>query len=115
LTVEYVTANETRLKAAAGLRVPARTTRLEIGYSELNLSSPLRTRFRYRLEGFDADWVDAGTLRTAFYTNLPPRQYRFQVLASAPDGTWIEPGPSLDFWIAPMFYQTSWFMTGVVI
>ena len=115
MTVEYVTANETRVKAVTGLRLPARTTRLEIGYSELNLSSPLKTRFRHRLEGFDADWVDAGTLRTAFYTNLPPRQYKFRVLASAPDGSWIEPGASLDFSIAPMFYQTNWFIAGVVI
>jgi len=58
ITVEYVTADESRLKATSGLHLPARTTRLEIGYSELNLSSPLRTRFRYRLEGFDADWIN---------------------------------------------------------
>jgi len=115
ITVEYVTADESRLKATSGLHLPARTTRLEIGYSELNLSSPLRTRFRYRLEGFDADWIDAGTRRTAFYTNLPPRPYTFRVLASAPDGTWVEPGAALEFSIAPMFYQTNWFMAGVVL
>jgi signal transduction histidine kinase/ligand-binding sensor domain-containing protein len=115
ITVEYVTANEARMNASSPLRLPAGTTRLEIGYSELNLSSPLRTRFRYKLEGFDADWINAGTRRTAFYTNLPPRQYTFSVVASAPDGTWIEPGSSLEFSIAPRFYQTTWFTAGVVI
>ncbi|MGE0359812.1 MAG: two-component regulator propeller domain-containing protein [Vicinamibacterales bacterium] len=115
ITVEYVTADETRMEIANGLRLPARTTRVEIAYSELNLSSPLRTRFLYRLDGFDADWVDAGTRRTAFYTNLPPRQYTFRVVASAPDGTWVEPGAAIDFAIAPMFYQTSWFTAGAVV
>lgn len=115
ITVEYVTADETRLEATTGLRLQARTTRLEIGYSELNLSSPLRTRFRYRLDGFDADWIDAGAMRTAFYTNLPPRQYTFRVMASAPDGTWIGPGAALEFSIAPRLYQTTWFMAGAVL
>lgn len=110
LTFEYVIADETRMAARGGLRLPARTSRLEIGYSELNLSAPLRTRFRYKLEGFDADWVDAGTRRTAFYTNLPPRQYTFRVLASAPNGTWTDPGAALEFSIAPTFYQTTGFM-----
>ena len=91
MTVEYVTANETRVKAVTGLRLPARTTRLEIGYSELNLSSPLKTRFRHRLEGFDADWVNAGTLRTAFYTDLPRGNTSFRywrVRQTARDRAW---------------------------
>ena len=90
-------------------QLPARTTRLEIQYAVLNLASLLKTRFRHRLEGFDADWIDAGTRTEAFYTNLPPRKYQFQVIASNDDGTWTEPAAVWDFSIAPMFYQTTWF------
>ena len=104
-----ITADEDRLSVRPQLSLPARTSRLEIAYSELNLTSPLRTRFRYRLEGFDVDWVDAGTRRQAFYTNLPPRSYRFRVVPSNNDGTWAETGASWEFSIRPMFYQTTWF------
>ena len=72
-------------------------------------ASRQKTRFRHRLEGFDADWIDAGTRTEAFYTNLPPRQYQFQVIASNDDGTWTEPAAVWDFSMAPMFYQTTWF------
>ena len=107
--IEYATADEARLSVRPQLSLPARTSRLEIAYSELNLTSPLRTRFRYRLEGFDVDWVDAGTRRQAFYTNLPPRSYRFLVVPSNDDGTWGQSGAAWDFSIKPMFYQTTWF------
>ena len=109
ITIEYATADETRMNGRrTGLRLPARTSRLEIDYSELNLTSPLRTRFRYRLDGFDADWIDAGTRRQAFYTNLPPRQYRVPRRRPA---TPTARGPSRarrwNFSIEPMFYQTT--------
>ena len=87
------------------------TTRLQIDYTVLNLTSALKTRFRYRLDGFDSDWVDAGTRQQAFYTNLPPRSYAFRVMASGPDGTFVEPASSWPFAIEPMFYQTAWFLT----
>lgn len=115
MAIEFVRADETPFEPVMGLTLPARTTRLEIGYSELNLSSPQRTRFRYRLDGFDADWVEAGTRRTAFYTNLPPRNFAFRVQASAADGSWLDRDATFAFAIAPMFYQTTWFTTGVVI
>jgi signal transduction histidine kinase len=90
--------------------LPPRTARLEIDYTVLNLTSPLKTRFRYRLEGFDADWIDADTRRQAFYTNLSPGQYRFRVVANNDEGTWAEPGAVWAFTIRPMFYETSWFV-----
>jgi len=108
ISIEYATADEKPISVVPGFRVPAGISRLEIAYSELNLS-PLRTRFRYRLEGFDADWVDAGMRRQAFYTNLPPRAYRFHVEGSNVDGSWRERGATWDFSIAPRFYQTTWF------
>jgi signal transduction histidine kinase len=66
-------------------------------------------RFRYKLDGWDRDWQDAGTRRQAFYTNLAPRKYRFRVAACNNSGVWNEAGTFLDFSIAPAYYQTTWF------
>jgi signal transduction histidine kinase len=78
--------------------------------SALSLVVPRKNNFRYRLVGHDTDWIDAGARRQAFYTDLPPCAYRFQVIASNNDGVWNESGASLDFSIIPTFYQTPWFV-----
>ena len=62
-----------------------------------------------KLEGWDRDWKDAGNERKAFYGNLPPRSYRFRVMASNNSGVWNEAGDFLDFSIDPAYYQTRWF------
>ncbi len=108
--IEGAVADDIRLRADPGLRLPARSTRLEIEYTALNLTSPLKQHFRYQLEGFDAGWIEAGTRRQAFYTNLPPRRYRFRVMSGDGDGTWTQSGAVWEFSIKPMFYQTAWFM-----
>jgi ligand-binding sensor domain-containing protein/two-component sensor histidine kinase len=107
--VESVAADTQAFKPAGPLQLPARTSHLQIGFTALTLSDPMRVRFRYRLDGYDRDWVDAGAGRQATYTNLPPRQYQFRVMASAGDGTWGAPSAPLTFGIKPMFYQTGWF------
>ena len=89
--------------------LPALTRDLQIDYTALSLVAPEKMRFRYKLEGFDADWQDVGTRRQAFYTNLPPREYRFRVIASNNSGVWNETGASLAFSVAPAYYQTAWF------
>ena len=71
--------------------------------------APEKVLFRYRLEGFDRDWQDIGARRQAIYTNLKPQHYRFRILAANNDGIWNSEGASLDFVIAPAFYQTNWF------
>ena len=76
--------------------------------------APDKVRFRYMLEGYDADWHDVGTRRQAFYTNLAPRDYRFRVIAANNSGVWNEAGASLAFSIAPAYYQTTWFGIAVV-
>jgi signal transduction histidine kinase len=86
------------------------TSKLEIEYTAPELTSPLKTRFRYRLEGFDPDWVDAGTRRQALYTNLPPRDYRFRVSVSQDDGRFSETEATWSFTLRPRFYQTWWFV-----
>lgn len=82
---------------------------VEIRYTALSFVAPERVRFKYRLEGFDREWVDAGTRRVAYYTNLPPGEYTFKVVAANSDGVWNEAGASLTFRQRPHFYQTSWF------
>jgi signal transduction histidine kinase/CheY-like chemotaxis protein len=78
---------------------------------------PGRVRFRYKLEGYDRDWVDAGSRRSAYYTKLPPRQYQFKVLGSNDDGVWNPDAATLAFYLEPRFYETGWFygLCGAVI
>lgn len=92
------------------LDLPPRTANLQIDYTALSLAVPERARFRYRLDGLDTAWHDAGTRRQAFYTNLSPRRYRFRVQACNDAGVWNEAGATVDFSIRPTFYQTTWFL-----
>ena len=107
--IERVVADHRTYDTTAGLRLPALTHNLEIGYTALSLVAPEKSRFRFKLEGYDADWRDAGTRREAVYPDLPPRKYRFRVIASNNSGVWNEAGAALEFAIAPAYYQTSWF------
>jgi signal transduction histidine kinase/ligand-binding sensor domain-containing protein len=96
--------------AGDSLRLPPRTSALGIAYTAYSLAEPDRVRFKYRLEGFDTDWQDAGARREAFFTNLPPGRYRFHVIASNDDGVWNTAGASLAFTIAPAWNQTWWLL-----
>jgi PAS domain S-box-containing protein len=104
-----VKANGRQAGSLTNLALPPRTTDLQIGYTALSLAVPEKVRFRYRLEGVDNDWQDAGTRREAFYTRLGPGKYHFRVIACNNDGVWNEEGAHLDFNIAPAWYQTIWF------
>jgi DNA-binding NtrC family response regulator/ligand-binding sensor domain-containing protein len=99
----------------AALAAGARS--LEIRYTALSLVAPEKLRFRYRLFGHDEDWVDAGGRRAAYYTNLPPRRYRFEVIAANDDGVWNETGAALSVVQRPRFHQTWAFyaLCGVVL
>jgi signal transduction histidine kinase/ligand-binding sensor domain-containing protein/DNA-binding response OmpR family regulator len=70
-------------------------------YSALNFTSPEKNQYSYILHGFDKDWIDAGTSRTAVYTNIPPGSYTFQVIGSNNDGYWNKEGATLDIEITP--------------
>jgi signal transduction histidine kinase len=97
-----------------GVPLPAQVRDLEIDYTALSLVVPEKVRFRYKLEGFDSDWQDVGNRRQAFYTNLPPRNYRFRLAACNNSGVWNEAGAFLDFSVAPAYYQTTWFRLSCV-
>jgi PAS domain S-box-containing protein len=107
--IRSVRANGRQAGSLTNLALPPRTTDLQIGYTALSLAVPEKVRFRYRLEGVDKDWQDAGTRREAFYTRLDPGRYHFRVIACNNDGVWNKEGAHLDFNIAPAWYQTTWF------
>jgi signal transduction histidine kinase/ligand-binding sensor domain-containing protein len=91
------------------LDLPALTKNLEIDYAALSLSVPERVRFRYKLEGWDKEWHEAGGHREAFFTSLRPGKYSFRVIACNNDGVWNQEGATLDFVVAPAWFQTGWF------
>jgi ligand-binding sensor domain-containing protein/signal transduction histidine kinase len=101
-----------RLRSAAinGVTLPAGRQLLEIRYTSLNLSGAERTRFRYRLEGHETVWTDAGSSRVARFNKLPPGRYRFHVAAANEDGIWNEAGAELGVVVLPPFWRTWWFI-----
>ena len=111
--IEQITADgkthDLTLGASGRIPLPPLARELEIDYTALTFVVPEKVRFRYKLEGFDREWQEAGTRRQAFYTNLPPRNYRFRVAACNNSGVWNEAGATLDFSIAPAYYQATWF------
>jgi len=107
--VEQVIADRKSYSPQSDLRLPALTRDVEIDFTALSFAVPQKVRFRYRLENRDADWVDPGNRRQAFYTDLRPGPYRFHVIACNNDGVWNNEGATLDFNIAAAWYQTSWF------
>lgn len=109
VVLEEVTADDRVLDPASAKDLAPGLSRLAFEYAGLSFVSPHRVRFKYRLEGFDRQWIDAGTRRIAYYTNLSPRTYRFVVLARNGDGVWNTRGAVLSFRLRPHFYQTAWF------
>ena len=110
--IEQITADGKTYAATAAhgrIELPALTRELQIDYTALSFVVPEKVRFRYKLEGLDTEWHDAGTRRQAFYNALPPRSYRFRVMAGNNSGVWNETGAFVDFSVAPAYYQTTWF------
>ena len=89
--------------------VPPGHSQYDFRFTALSFDAGDRARFRYQLAGFDSGWVDADTRRTAHYGPLPPRNYRFHVIACNSDGIWNDTGASVTLAVQPYFYQTGWF------
>jgi len=107
--IESVKVDRKQIDPVQGIALARHTHDVEIDYTALSLSVPERVLFRYRLEGADTDWQEAGIRRQAFYNNLRPKQYRFRVIACNNDGVWNEAGASWSFSVAPYLYETAWF------
>ncbi len=107
--VEQIVADRKKYIPRDSLRLPPHTRDIEIDYTALSFVAPRKVRFRYKLEGHDSDWQDPQNRRQAFYTDLPPGNYRFHVIASNNDGIWNEAGAEAGFVVLPAFYQTALF------
>ncbi len=109
--VEQVIVNNEPLPAGddAPLWFERGIDRLEIRYTALSFINPSYITFKYKLEGFDRDWIPAGTARAAHYTNLGPGNYSFTVLAANSDGLWNQTGATRELTVRPLFYQTAYF------
>ena len=107
--IEQVQIDSQIVTSRSHISLPAGTEKFTIQYAALSFVVPERVRFKYRLEGFDKAWVDAGLSRTAYYTRLSPGEYTFRVIACNNDNVWNEVGVSLTIQLEPFFYQTWWF------
>ena len=112
--IEQFVADRRTYDATSVVRLPPLVRDLQIDYTALSLVAPEKNNFRIMLEGRDAEWQDVGARRQAFYTDLRPAAYRFRVMASNNSGVWNEVGATLEFSIAPAYYQTRWFQALVV-
>lgn len=97
------------------LEIPPGRHRFEFRYTGLDFAAPERVRFRTRLDGLDAGWIEAGERRTANYSPLPPGDYRFRVTACNQAGLWNKTGAAFAFRVLPHFWQTWWFQVGASV
>jgi signal transduction histidine kinase/ligand-binding sensor domain-containing protein len=99
----------------APLRIPPGRPNVEISYTAPNFINASQTHFKYRLEGLDPDWIDAGGRRIAYYSHLPPGEYSFHVIAGNSDGVWNQEGKTLAITVLAPFYETRWFELLVLV
>ena len=114
-SIESVIVDRKEFPATANLKVAPHPRDLQIDYTSPTFLIPQRVKFRYRLDGYDRDWHEAGTRRQAFYTDLPPGKYSFRVIAANSDGVWDDTAARLDFSVTPAYYQTNWFRALCVV
>ena len=135
VAIERFAVDDHDMQADAFARIAADALRFQFDYAGLSFAAPQKLRYQYMLEGFDHAWTDAGTRRTAYYTNIPPGKYRFRVRAALGDAGFAASGEtqasarsttseivpqspyeaSLGFELLPHFYQTVWFWTLMVL
>jgi len=113
--VQTIQTDNEDIGISGSVRIPGGSQRIRFGYSGLNLSVPDRVRYRYRLDGFDRGWSETTAAREAVYTNLPPGDYRFRVVATNPDGLWGTEEGAVSFAVEPLLWQTWWFRAGALL
>ncbi|HTS00611.1 MAG TPA: two-component regulator propeller domain-containing protein [Bacteroidota bacterium] len=115
VVLERFTADNSALDLDSDLRLSPGTNNLEFQYVGLSFIGSDRVQYRYKLDGYDKDWVNPGTRTVAYYTHLGPGDYRFSVRAANADGVWDTTGASVSFAIRPHFYEAGWFYAFLVI
>jgi signal transduction histidine kinase len=112
--IEEAVADGVTIQPVNGRLLPAATRHVQIAFTALSLGVPQKVRFRFRLDGVDEQWQEAGTRRQAFYTELRPGQYRFRVMACNNDGLWNEAEAVWTFRVDAFYYQTLWFRAALL-
>jgi signal transduction histidine kinase len=114
VTIQSVIADDKYYDLGAPLRFPARTSTVEINYVSVSLSAPEAVRYRYKLQETDKDWREVRTAEPVTFRNLAPGSYHFVVASSNTNGAWSDKVATVEFTIAPAFYQTIWFRLALV-
>ncbi|HKX33641.1 MAG TPA: two-component regulator propeller domain-containing protein, partial [Blastocatellia bacterium] len=109
--LEEVSIDQVAYKLNRAAEAPPGRGDLVIRYTGLSFLAPEKVRFKYKLDGYDRNWVDAGDRRAAYYSNIPPGQYTFRAMAANNEGVWNESVLAYSIYLAPHFYQTGWFYT----
>jgi len=99
----------------AHVRLPPGSRQVEFEFTALSFAAPENVAFKYRMEGLDREWVQAGSQRVAAYGHIPPGNYRFRVSACNNDAVWNQTGTSLALTVLPHFWQTWWFRIAVAL
>jgi ligand-binding sensor domain-containing protein/signal transduction histidine kinase len=106
VAIEQVSVDEKNVLLNGPVKIGPGHTRFAFHYAGLSFVAPQKVHYKYRLIGFDRTWIDAGARRVAYYTNIPPGTYRFQVLAANNDGVWSTTPATFSFQLQPYFTQT---------
>ncbi|HKR26664.1 MAG TPA: two-component regulator propeller domain-containing protein, partial [Acidobacteriaceae bacterium] len=115
VAIESVQVDDVAQHAVTALTVPPGHSHYEFDYAGLSFVAPQKVEYRYQLEGFDRGWVDAGTRRVAYYTNLPHGRYTFRVMARNNDGVWSDAAATAQIVVQPHVWQTLWFRVLVAL
>lgn len=109
VAIERAVVDGESIRLTERVELPPGKERYEFYYTAMSFAAPEKVRFKYKLEGYDKEWVVAGSERVALYTHIPPGTYTFRVIACNNDGVWNETGALLRLYLNPYFYQTYWF------
>lgn len=115
MSVDSMVYNFSSLLKNEKISIEAGARRVIFYFTGLSLVSPSDMHFKYRLKGFDEDWIEVINERNALYTGLAPKEYTFEVMAANNDGVWSEEIATVNFKIKPFFYQTPYFWVAVVL
>lgn len=115
VVVEQVLIDKTQVDMKQMLKMRPGQSDLEIHYAGLSLTAPEKVRFKYKLEGYDRDWVDAKDRRVAYYTHVAPGAYTFRVMATNNDGVWSIQDATIQLTVVPPFWRTAWFVSLILL
>jgi signal transduction histidine kinase len=116
VAIERVSVDENNMPLTGPVKIGPGHSRFAFHYAGLSYVAPQKVHYKYQLTGFDRTWIDAGARRVAYYTNIAPGKYRFQVLAANNDGVWSTAAATYSFQLQPYFWQTYWFdLLGAVL